>query len=80
MTKGCFLTFNMIDEHSAATFLQQTGGSDLPTTVNWTDKGYVTDVENQMDCGSCWAFSAVRSMLRAILTLVPDVHSFTPKS
>ncbi|KAK8814407.1 hypothetical protein WA158_008269 [Blastocystis sp. Blastoise] len=34
---------------------------DIPESIDWRDKGIVNEIQDQIYCGSCWAFSAVSS-------------------
>lgn len=49
----------------------------LPDEINWADKGAVTPIKNQGQCGSCWAFSSTGSLEGAYYNQKKELASFS---
>jgi len=50
---------------------------DAPASIDWSQKGVVTPIKNQQQCGSCWSFSTTGSVEGAYFLQNKKLLSFS---
>ncbi|XP_023332087.1 zingipain-2 isoform X2 [Eurytemora carolleeae] len=57
-----FLGYKRVSTLHPAVHKESRDVKDLPASVDWREKGVISDVKNQGSCGSCWAVCATEQM------------------
>uniref|UniRef100_A0A7S3N558 Cathepsin propeptide inhibitor domain-containing protein n=1 Tax=Euplotes harpa TaxID=151035 RepID=A0A7S3N558_9SPIT len=57
--------------------LEAEGNYEYPSSINWVQKGAVTGVKDQGQCGSCWSFSTTGALEGAYFLANGKLVSFS---
>ena len=66
-----------LDESAVNRNLRGLEGLEVASSVNWVEKGAVTGVKDQGQCGSCWSFSTTGALEGAYYIKYGELLSFS---